>query len=425
MGSSRLAARFSFATAILALLLFASATVAALFGHKWQDDRLTLLPDKSRTEGEWHAGISTLNRSRVNNAAGINIEIREGTTTWVFYLPNERAPLLDGKTGDGEHVHFSIAAESGDLQFDGVVKGKSAEGHYVFEPNKQFVGDAGESLKTKLANEDLLKFAFARITLAYIRGVAETLPSVTPEDIVRLRNFGLEPDAIKAYVAAGFSKVDDLTRLRSFGVTPDYASKVRAAGYGKTAEEVTRLRSFGVTTDDLVGWKNAGFALSADEVVKMRSFGVQPDYGAAWKKAGFDVNAEGLIHARNFGVPVDFAAAVAAAKPKPSLEEIVRMRQFGITADYFREIKEYKPNYTVAEIIRLRQFGVMPEYVKALAGSRGDFTAEQIIKLRNFGVPAEYVAALNLPDRKPLDADAIIDLRNRGVSVEAARKLRE
>ena len=35
------------------------------------------------------------------------------------------------------------------------------------------------------------------------------------------------------------------------------------------------------------------------------------------------------------------------------------------------------------------------------------------------------IAALNVPDRKPLDAQAIIDLRNRGVSAETARKLRE
>jgi hypothetical protein len=425
MAPSRFAHRFTFGAAALALLLFASDSMAALFGHKWDDDRLTLVSDKSRTQGEWHAGISALNRSRVPSGAGVNIEIREGNSTWGFYLPTERGPLLEQKAGDGDHVHFTITADSGNLQFDGVAKGKSAEGHYVFEPNKQFAADAGKLLKTRPTDDDLLKFAFARITLAYIRGVTETLPSATPEEIVRLRNFGLEPDAIKAFFAAGFSKVEDLTRLRSFGVTPDYATKVRAAGYGKTAEEVTRLRSFGVTTDDLVGWKNAGFALSTDEVVKMHSFGVQPDYGAAWKKAGFDLNPEGLIHARNFGVPVDFAAAVASTKPKPSLEEIVRMRQFGITADYFREVKQYKPNYTVAEIIRLRQFGVMPDYLKAVGGSRNDFTAEQIIKLRNFGVPAEYVAALNVPDRKPLDADAIIDLRNRGVSAEAARKLRE
>jgi len=425
MPATRFAHRFTLAAAVMASFLLMVNGTAALFGRKWDDDRLTLVPDKSRAEGEWHAGLSGLKPSRFTSSAGINVEIREGNSTYGFYLPTERAPRLDGKLSDGERIHFTINAESGDLQFDGAVKGKSAEGHYVFEPNKQYAAEAGKLLKAELTNDELLKLAFARISLGYIRAVAETLPAVTLEEVVRLRNFGLDPDAIKAYVAAGFTKIDDLTRLRSFGVTPDYATKARAAGYGKTAEELTRLRSFGVTPDDLAGWKNAGFALSTDEVVRMRQFGVQPDYAAAWKKAGFVLNPEQLVHARNFGVPIDFAQAVASVNPKTSLEEVIHMRQFGVTADYFRQIKEHKPNYTTEEIVHLRQFGVTPEYVKAVAGSRSDFTAEQIVKLRNFGVPADYVAALNVPDRKPLDAEAIIDLRNRGVSADTARKLRE
>ena len=42
-----------------------------------------------------------------------------------------------------------------------------------------------------------------------------------------------------------------------------------------------------------------------------------------------------------------------------------------------------------------------------------------------FSGTGPYLTALNAPNRKPLDADAIIDLRNHGVSAETARKLRE
>ena len=409
--------------AVLAAFLFvALGANAALFGRKWEDDRLTLVPDKARTEGEWHAGIDAL---KGNRNSGINIEIREDGSTYGFYLPTERAPHVESKLKDGEPVRFTLGADSGDLQFDGGVKGKSAAGHYVFEPNKEFAGEVGKLLKIELSNDELLKLAFARISMAYIRGVHDALPSAGLEDIVRLRNFGLDPDGIKAYVAAGFTKTDDLTRLRSHGVTPDFATKAHAAGYGKTAEEITRLRDHGVTPETLTQWKEAGFALSTDEVIRLRNFGVQPDYGAAWKKAGFNLDPEGLVRARNFGVSADFASAIGSSDPKPSIEEIIRMRQFGVTADFYKQIKESKPNYTVEEIVRLRQFGVPADYVKAVGGARSEFTAEQIIRLRNHGVPAEYVTALNVPNRKPLDADAIIDLRNRGVSAETARKLRE
>jgi hypothetical protein len=414
--------RFVFTNAIAALLLFMATAHAALFGRSFDDDRLTLVPNKSRVQGEWCAGIDAL---KGNRHSGINIEIREDNSTYGFYLPMERAPQVEGKIGDGKPIHFTIAGDSGDLKFDGAVKGKSASGEYTFEPNKEYVAEAGKLLNTEISDDELLKLAFARISLAYLRGVHDALPSASLKDIVRLRNFGLDPDGIKAFVAAGFSQVDELTRLRSHGVTPKYATKARAAGYGKTADEITRLRNFGVTPEYLAGWKDAGFGLSTEEVVHLRNFGVQPEYGAAWKKAGFNVDPEALVRARNFGVPIEFAAALAAVGAKPTMEEIVRMRQFGISPDYFRQVKEQKPNYTVEEIVRLRQYGVQPDYLKTISSGRADFSAEQIIKLRNHGVPAEYVAALNIPDRKPLDAEAIIDLRSRGVSVDTARKLRE
>jgi hypothetical protein len=412
---------FAFTTAVAAFLIYVATTNAALFGKSYNDHELTLVPEKSRTEGEWRASVDVL---KPNRRSGINIEIREDRSTYGFYLPMERAPRIEGKTSDGATLHFTIAAESGDLEFDGIVKKKIASGRYVFEPNKEYAAEAGKLLRTELSNDDLLKLAFARITLGYIKGVHEALPSANLEDVVRLRNHGLDPDGIKAFVAAGFSRVEELTRLRSHGVTPEYATKARAAGYGQTAEEITRLRNHGVTPEYLTGWKDAGFALTTDEVVKLRNFGVQPEYGAAWKKAGYDIDPEGLTRAKNFGVPIEFAAALGGDK-KPTLEEVIRMRQFGINAAYYRDIKNLKPDYTVEEIVRLRQFGVTTDYVKAICATRNDFTAEHIVKLRQFGVPADYVAALNVPDRKPLDAQSIIDLRNRGVSAETARKLRE
>jgi hypothetical protein len=109
----------------------------------------------------------------------------------------------------------------------------------------------------------------------------------------------------------------------------------------------------------------------------------------------------------------------------PTLEEIIKMRQFGVTPEYFKAVKSVNKSYTTEELVRFKQFGVTPEYLKGMSESRSDFNAEQIIRLRNFGVPVEYVMAVNVPGRTPLDAQAIIDLKSRGVSAETARKLRE
>ena len=406
-----------------ALLIFAPSANAALFGRSWNDEALTLIPEKSRAQGEWRASVDTLKGDR--RRGGINIEIREDRSTHGFFIPRERLPRIEGKSSNGSAVKFAIEGDAGDLLFEGVVKNKIASGQYVFDPNKEYAAEAGKLLKAEVNDDELLKLAFARITLGYIRAVTEAIPSADLKGVIRLRNYGLEVEAIKAFVAAGFTKPEEMTRLRSYGVTPEYAEKARAAGYGKSAEEVTKMRSYGVTTEDLTGWKDAGFQLSSEDIVKLRSYGVQPDYGAAWKKAGFKIDAAGLVKARSYGVPIDFAAALGSAENKPSLDDVVRMRQYGVSAEFYRAVKELKPEYTADEIVRLRQYGVSSDYIRTVCAARNDFTAEQIVKLRNHGVPADYVVALNVPDRKPLDAQAIIELRNRGVSAETARKLRE
>src|SRR3954469_11224697 len=89
--------RLVIANAIAALLLFIATANAALFGRDFDDDRLTLIPNKSRAQGEWRAGVDALKGKR---HSGINIEIRENNSTYGFYLPTERAPQIEGKITD-------------------------------------------------------------------------------------------------------------------------------------------------------------------------------------------------------------------------------------------------------------------------------------------------------------------------------------
>lgn len=414
--------RLGLPVVLAGLLLGSNSVKGAFWGRDSANNRLQLIVGESRAEGEWRAGLDAFkNRWR----SGMNVEIREGRSSYWFYLPSESVPDLEGKQSDGGSVHFVIPADAGDLIFNGRVEKKTAAGRYIFEPNRDFAAQAGKLLKQELSNDDLLKLAFARINLAFIQGVHDAGVPASLDDVILLRNHGLEPGGIKAYAEAGFREPKEMTKLRSHGVTPEYVVKAKAAGYGATADELARLRNHGVTPEYLQEWKDIGYRLSAEEAIGLRNHGVQPEFGAAWKKAGFEFNHEELIRARNSGVPAEFAMALADTGAKPKMEEIVRLRNFGVSADYYREIKKQNPNYTSEEIVRFRQFGVQPDYVKAVASGRADLSAEEIIKLRSHGVPADYVSALNVPGRAPLDADTIIDLRNRGVSAETARKLRQ
>ena len=83
------------------------------------------------------------------------------------------------------------------------------------------------------------------------------------------------------------------------------------------------------------------------------------------------------------------------------------------------------PKLSDTEIVRLRQHGVSVDYLQGWREIGYEFSPEEIIRLRNHGVPVEYAKQSNPPGRKLLDASTLIDTRNRGLSAETIRKLRE
>ena len=406
---------------VLACSVFLVVGVSAALFSRGNDHRLQLRPGESRAEGSWDIDLDAYRSQRRN---GVQIEIRQKGSTHSFYLPAERAPVIPNAR-NGSPIEFAIKSDAGELRFKGEVERDVATGTYRFEPNKTFAADAGKLLKRDLSNDDLLELAWSDVTWVYIQAVADAGLNPTYEDVLSLRRHGLKAEAIKEFVAAGTDKPRDIIQLRNHGVTAEYVREARQLSFGKTTDELTRLRNHGVSTEQLQGWHDAGTSPSTEEVIRLRNHGVQPEYAAAWKKAGFEFTHEELIRARNFGVPSDFPAALAKGGNKPKIEEVIRMRQYGVGADYYREMREANSKLTPEDITRFRQHGVSSEYVKTLSKNGASFTADQIISLRNSGVPADYIAAINVEGRTPLDAKSIIELRNRGVSAETARKLRQ
>ena len=93
------------------------------------------------------------------------------------------------------------------------------------------------------------------------------------------------------------------------------------------------------------------------------------------------------------------------------------------------EINEY-PDYTLIDHFK-RPIPSHPprevclDYLQGLRDIGYEFSAEEIIHLRNHGVPIDYAKQANPPGRKLLDPATLIDARNRGLSAETVRKLRE
>ena len=107
------------------------------------------------------------------------------------------------------------------------------------------------------------------------------------------------------------------------------------------------------------------------------------------------------------------------------MADILSLRNHGITPDFYAGAMGAMPKLSNAEVIRLRQHGVSVDYLQGWKEIGYEFSAEEIIQLRQHGVPVDYAKQANPPGRKLLDPATLIESRNRGLSAETVRKLRE
>lgn len=393
--------------------------------YSYTSPRILLKPKPSLAQGEWETDLKGFQSGIFSGSSSTMMEVREGNNSrYLATKPISDFPELREPQPDNSPVSFTLNSDAGVFHFNGIVTGETAQGHYNFSPNEAYATSASKLLNRELTTPDLIELSLLNISLEYIQGVQAAGLTANYDDVLLLKRYAIQSDAIKAYAALGF-KAQEIIKLRNHGVSAELAQKFRAFSYGSNVDELVKLRNHGISPEYIQEWRDGGFTLTTDELVRMRNHGVKAEYAAAWKGAGYDFTFEELIKARNFGVPQGFAQAFKEAGYTPSLDEIVRLRQFGVTPEYFTAVKGVRNTYSTEELVRFKQFGVTPEYIKGMNESGSDFNTEQIIRLRNFGVPVEYVMAVNVPGRTPLDAQAIIDLKNRGVSAETARKLRE
>ena len=409
--------------------------------------RLILNAAKDSTEGKWEAELPKRKREEA-----IILEFREGRQTRSYWLHRVDVPLSATREGEPRSVEFGIGGEAGTLRFNGILDGRSGYGMYRFQPNETYADEAGTLLKDELTTADLMELSLADVALSYIRDLKELGLEVGLGDVLKLKRHNLDTATVKSYTALGFG-IDPLLRLRNYGIKPDFIASAREHGFGKTTDELIKLRNYGISPDQIADWKKAGFDLSLDELIKMRNQGISPGYAAAWRavdqgvtydemirmrnhgvtpeyvkawrSAGYEFDFDELARARNYGVTHEFASAIKEAGFTPSLDEIIRMRQHGITGEYFQAMKHVNADWTPDQLTRLRQHGVTPEYARGMREAGYKFEVDELVKLRNYGVSVEYATALKVPGRANLDAAAIVELRQRGVSAETARKLRE
>ena len=358
---------------------------------------LTITQSEPVLSGTWSASLSRSRRWQ-NDQRWFSIAIVDGNSRNYYgggFNSSDVAFLYAGnKSWAGEQ---NITTPAGTLRLEGTISDKKASGDFTFTPDANYVQQAGVHLTAAPSPRELLELGLTHVSTGDIIGFEKSGLELRAGDVIRLKNFGVNPQYAAAVRKDQKFDVDEIIKLHNFGVPEKFPAAVKSAGYGFDAAQLVKLRNFGVSADDAI----------------------------AWKQAGFDYDVEGLVKMRNFGVKPDFGKAVHGVFTNATSEELIKLRNFGVSKEFLTAVRKADANFTVEEIVRLRNFGVTADYILAWREAGFPYSADELIKLRNFGVPASYAAASNIPDRKPLSAEMLIKLRQRGLSAEEIRELRE
>ena len=296
-------------------------------------------------------------------------------------------------------IQMVFKEDAGTIEWAGQRVGNKGTGRYTFTPNPEFLAAIRPLTSGDLQLQDLEHLAQSKVERAYfIQAASLSGGKVAVGEVLTLVNHGIPLEELKQWAAARSTlSIPQVIGLKNNGVRPEALKGFEQAQPGISPEEVIRYRQNGLNPDYVQAWIQAGFALKSEEFIRLRQHGVPIEFGQALRRSGFTGSIEDILSLRNHGVSPDFYAGAKGAMPKLSDTEIVRLRQHGVSVDYLQGWKEI--GY--------------------------EFSPEEIIRLRNHGVPVEYAKQSNPPGRKLLDAATLIDTRNRGLSAETVRKLRE
>ena len=300
---------------------------------------------------------------------------------------------------DTAPVRMVFKEDAGTIEWTGQRVGNKGTGRYTFTPNPEFLAAIRPLTSGDFQLQDLEHLAQSKVERAYfIQAASLSGGKVAVGEVMTLVNHGVPLEELKQWAAARSTlSIPQMIGLKNNGVRPDVLKGFEQAQPGISAEEVIRYRHNGLNPDYVQAWIDAGITGKPDELIRLRHNGVPIEFAQALRRGGFSGSIEDIIGLRNNGVSSDFYAGAMGAMPKLSNTEIVRLRQYGVPVDYLRG---------------WREIGY-------------EFSAEEIIHLRNHGVPIDYAKQANPPGRKLLDPATLIDARNRGLSAETVRKLRE
>lgn len=201
-------------------------------------------------------------------------------------------------------VRFAVRKPAGTFDCRGWVARGKGGGTFIFVPDPSF----GEALSARgIEKPD----ASQQFDLA--------VEDVTPPFIDQLHAAGMHPD------------LSDLLRLRNEGVDASYVLDIAKSGLPSLSiEDVIRLRNHDVRPDLLSAARSAGLLLTTEDVIELADHGVNAAYITEIHGLGFKPDTRQFVRLADHGVTAAWVRQVEAAGIRPSVEDLIRMRDAGV-----------------------------------------------------------------------------------------------
>ena len=165
-------------------------------------------------------------------------------------------------------------------------------------------------------------------------------PKLEVDEIIALKEHGVEPRYVKAMLAAGLGvpSVEQLIKVREHGVSPDFTASMAMSGLVSDLdfETVIRLRENDVRGEDLLRIRALGFGpFTTGEVINLRHHGVAAPTFEALREAG-------------------------AGADRAGVRDAIVFRENDVTTDRIRDMKRQGfDNMSLEQILKLRRSGII------------------------------------------------------------------
>jgi hypothetical protein len=332
---------------------------------------------------------------RTDNADILRFTIRRFRpgSTWAntFDVPRSRFQGLSIDTLEhGGAAKFTFVQDAGNLECRGRFSWGTGSGDYTFVPNPGFVAELRKLGYDTPDQDELFSMMMSNITLEFARGVKESGLQASVDDLMRLRNHGVNLEFITTARRAGYQNftVEDFTNVRDHGVNREFLVDLKTYGYKLDAHDMTQLRDHGVQASFMRDLKDAGYDLTAHEITDLRDHGVNSEEMRELRHYGLQPSASDLTRLRDHGVtPAYLSRLKDAGYGKLSPEDVMQLHDHGVDASFAQQAHDLGYNFTAGELVRLRDHGVDGGYLRKLHDSgMPTLSAEQIEKLRDHGI---------------------------------------